>query len=39
MVGTHFEGHKLALIVPPLSGTHMVPEEKAVQPTPDDGQF
>jgi hypothetical protein len=39
MVGTHFEGHKLTLILPPLSGTHRVPEEEAAQPTPGDGQF
>jgi hypothetical protein len=36
---THFEGHKLTLIMPPLSGTHRVPEEEAAQPTPGDGQF
>jgi hypothetical protein len=35
----HFEGHKLTLIVPPLSETHRVPEEEASQPTPGDGQF
>jgi hypothetical protein len=38
MVGTHFKGHNLTLIVPPLNGTHRVPEE-AAQPTPGDGQF
>jgi hypothetical protein len=36
---THFEGQKLTLIMPPLSGTQRVPEEKAAQPTPGDGQF
>jgi hypothetical protein len=39
MVGTHIEGHILTLIVPPLSGTHRVPEEEAAHPTPRDGQF
>jgi hypothetical protein len=34
---THFEGQKLTFIVPPLSGTHRVPEEEAAKPTP--GQF
>jgi hypothetical protein len=36
---THSEGHKLTLIMPPLSDTHRVPEEKAAQPTPGDGRF
>jgi hypothetical protein len=39
MVATHFEGHKLTLIVPPLSSTHRVPEKEAIQLTPGDGQF
>jgi hypothetical protein len=40
MVGTHTSNcHKLTLIVPPLSGTHRVPEEEAAQPKPGNRQF